>query len=195
MPLYRSDSVTTGVYRYGNGIFRAGPGSSRLARPHAPDAAERAEVRRRGQRLCGSRERRGSSRRTGGYSVPLRGGTKDEAIRVVLTNRYAPDAKTEYTIRVRKAPTTAVHFDVEPSDALVYIYEKVSGNRVWPEDGAFALSEGFTYQCTVTKVGYVGQSGELALANGVLTFDEMEYPDLAHVSVKLEQAAKDSLIT
>ena len=75
----------------------------------------------------------------------------------------------------------------------VYIYEKVSGNRVWPEDGTFALSEGFTYQCTVTKVGYIGKSGELALANGVLTFDEMKYEDLVHIAVKLEQAAKDSL--
>lgn len=130
---------------------------------------------------------------SGQISVPLRGGTKEETIRVVLTNRYVPDAKTEYTIRVRKAPTTAVHFDVKPSDALVYIYEKDSGNRVWPEDNTFALSEGFTYQCTVTKAGYVGQSGELKLINGVLTFDGKEYTDLEQISVELEPAAKDSL--
>ena len=130
---------------------------------------------------------------SGQISVPLRGGTKEETIRVVLTNRYVPDAKTEYTIRVRKAPTTAVHFDVKPSEALVYIYEKDSGNRVWPEDNTFALSEGFTYQCTVTKAGYVGQSGELKLINGVLTFDGKEYTDLKQISVELEPAAKDSL--
>ena len=130
---------------------------------------------------------------SGQISVPLRGGTKVETIRVVLTNRYVPDAKTEYTIRVRKAPTTAVHFDVEPSDALVYIYEKDSGNRAWPEDNTFALSEGFTYQCTVTKAGYVGQSGELKLEDGVLTFAGTEYPDPGHVTVTLEPAAKDSL--
>lgn len=86
-----------------------------------------------------------------------------------------------------------MHFDVKPSDALVYIYEKDSGNRVWPEDNTFALSEGFTYQCTVTKAGYVGQSGELKLINGVLTFDGKEYTDLEQISVELEPAAKDSL--
>ena len=57
----------------------------------------------------------------------------------------------------------------------------------------FALSEGFTYQCTVTKVGYIGKSGELTLENGVLTFAGTECPVPGHVTVALAQAAKDSL--
>ena len=129
----------------------------------------------------------------GQISVPLRGGTKEEVIRVVLTNRYAPGVETVYTIQVRKVETQPVRFDVTPADALVYVYEPISGNRVWPEDGTFALSEGFTYQCTVTKVGYIGKSGELTLENGVLTFAGTECPVPGHVTVALEQAAKDSL--
>ena len=129
----------------------------------------------------------------GRISVPLRGDGVDETIRIVLTNRYAPGVETVYTIQVRKAETRQVHFDVTPADALVYLYEPLSGTRVWPEDGTFALSEGYTYQCAVTKAGYVGQSGELKLANGVLTFAGTKYPDPGHVTVTLEQAAKDGL--
>ena len=192
MPLYRSDSVTTGYIDTETSysvLIPAAAGSLDLTLQTQQSApkygdADNGYVIYANKRLVPE---------NGQISVPLRGGTKEEVIRVVLTNRYAPEAKTEYTIRVRKAPTTAVHFDVEPSDALVYIYEKVSGNRVWPEDGTFALSEGFTYQCTVTKVGYIGKSGELALANGVLTFAGTECPVPGHVTVALEQAAKDSL--
>ena len=129
----------------------------------------------------------------GRISVPLRGGSEDETIRVVLTNEYAPGVETVYTIQIRRAETRQVRFDVTPADALVYVYEPISGSRVWPEDGVFALSEGYTYRCAVTKAGSVGQSGELKLANGVLTFAGTEYPDPAHVTVTLEQAAKDSL--
>ena len=190
--LYRSDSTTTGYIDTETAysvLIPAAAGSLDLtfqtqqSAPKYGDADNGYVVHANGRLVPAD----------GRVTVPLRGGTKEETIRVVLTNRYVPDAKTEYTIRVRKAPTTAVHFDVEPSDALVYIYEKDSGNRAWPEDNAFALSEGFTYRCTVTMAGYVGRSGELKLANGVLTFDGKEYPDLAHVSVKLEPAAKDSL--
>ena len=129
----------------------------------------------------------------GRISVPLRGGSEDETIRIVLTNEYAPGVETVYTIQIRKAETRQVHFDVTPADALVYVYEPISGSRVWPEDGVFALSEGYTYRCAVTKAGSVGQSGELTLEDGVLIFDGKEYTDLAQISVKLEPAAKDSL--
>ena len=129
----------------------------------------------------------------GRISVPLRGDGADETIRIVLTNRYAPGVETVYTIQVRKVETQPVRFDVTPADALVYVYEPISGNRVWPEDGVFALSEGYTYQCTVTMAGYVGQRGELTLENGVLTFAGTECPVPGHVTVALAQAAKDSL--
>ena len=129
----------------------------------------------------------------GKLTVPLRSGTEDETIRIVLTNKYAPGAETVYTIRVRKAQTRQVHFDVTPSGALVYLCESVSGSRVWPENNTFALSDGFTYQCAVTEAGYVGQSGELTLEDGVLTFCGKTYTDLSRVSVALDAAKPDSL--
>lgn len=79
-----------------------------------------------------------------------------------MTNQFAPEAKTEYTITVQKAATTAVRFQLQPADAQVYLYETASHNRVWPnDDGTFPLSEGFTYNCSFTKAGYVGKNGSM----------------------------------
>lgn len=134
-------------------------------------------------------------------NVPLKlnGTEQEETIRITVTNQFAPEAKTEYTITVQKAATTAVRFQLYPADAQVYLYETVSHNRVWPnDDGTFPLSEGFTYDCSFTKAGYVGQNGnmELTTENGQkrLTFRTDTYTNLSAVSVTLQKAAVNSSI-
>lgn len=128
-------------------------------------------------------------------NVPLKlnGTEQEETIRITVTNQFAPEAKTEYTITVQKAATTAVRFQLQPSDAQVYLYETTSHNRVWPnDDGTFPLSEGFTYNCSFTKAGYVGKNGsmELTTENGQkrLTFGEDTYTNLSAVPVTLQKA-------
>ena len=128
-------------------------------------------------------------------NVPLKlnGTEQEETIRITVTNQFAPEAKTEYTITVQKAATTAVRFQLQPADAQVYLYETVSHNRVWPnDDGTFPLSEGFTYDCSFTKAGYIGQNGnmELTTENGQkrLTFGTDTYTNLSAVSVTLQKA-------
>lgn len=128
-------------------------------------------------------------------NVPLKlnGTGQEETIRITVTNRFAPEAKTEYTITVQKAATTAVRFQLQPADAQVYLYEATSHNRVWPnDDGTFPLSEGFTYNCSFTKAGYIGQNGnmELTTENGQkrLTFGTDTYTNLSAVSVTLQKA-------
>lgn len=128
-------------------------------------------------------------------NVPLKlnGTEQEETIRITVTNQFAPEAKTEYTITVQKAATTAVRFQLHPADAQVYLYETVSHNRVWPnDDGTFPLSEGFTYDCSFTKAGYIGQNGnmELTTENGQkrLTFGTDTYTNLSAVSVTLQKA-------
>lgn len=128
--------------------------------------------------------------------VKLNGTEQEETIRITVTNRFAPEATTDYTITVQKAATTAVRFRLQPADAQVYLYEAVSQNRVWPNsDGAFPLSEGFTYICSFTRAGYAGRSGsmELTAENGQkrLTFEEDTYTELSAVPVTL-QAAKEN---
>lgn len=134
-------------------------------------------------------------------NVPLKlnGTEQEETIRITVTNQFAPEAKTEYTITVQKAATTAVRFQLYPADAQVYLYETVSHNRVWPnDDGTFPLSEGFTYDCSFTKAGYVGQNGnmELTTENGQkrLKFGTDTYTNLSAVSVTLQKAAVNSSI-
>ena len=134
-------------------------------------------------------------------NVPLKlnGTEQEETIRITVTNQFAPEAKTEYTITVQKAATTAVRFQLQPADTQVYLYETVSHNRVWPnDDGSFPLSEGFTYDCSFTKAGYVGKSGsmELTTEDGKtsLTFGDDTYTDLSAVSVTLQKAAVNSSI-
>lgn len=134
-------------------------------------------------------------------NVPLKlnGTEQEETIRITVTNQFAPEAKTEYTITVQKAATTAVRFQLYPADAQVYLYETVSHNRVWPnDDGSFPLSEGFTYDCSFTKAGYIGQNGnmELTTENGQkrLTFGTDTYTNLSAVSVTLQKAAVNSSI-
>ncbi len=134
-------------------------------------------------------------------NVPLKlnGTEQEETIRITVTNQFAPEAKTEYTITVQKAATTAVRFQLYPADAQVYLYETVSHNRVWPnDDGTFLLSEGFTYDCSFTKAGYIGQNGnmELTTENGQkrLTFRTDTYTNLSAVSVTLQKAAVNSSI-
>lgn len=134
-------------------------------------------------------------------NVPLKlnGTEQEETIRITVTNQFAPEAKTEYTITVQKAATTAVRFQLHPADAQVYLYETVSHNRVWPnDDGSFPLSEGFTYDCSFTKAGYIGQNGnmELTTENGQkrLTFGTDTYTNLSAVSVTLQKAAVNSSI-
>ena len=128
-------------------------------------------------------------------NVPLKlnGTEQEETIRITVTNQFAPEAKTEYTITVQKAATTAVRFQLQPADAQVYLYETASHNRVWPnDDGTFPLSEGFTYNCSFTKAGYVGKNGsmELTTENGQkrLTFGEDTYTNLSAVSITLQKA-------
>lgn len=134
-------------------------------------------------------------------NVPLKlnGTEQEETIRITVTNQFAPEAKTEYTITVQKAATTAVRFQLQPADTQVYLYETVSHNRVWPnDDGSFPLSEGFTYNCSFTKAGYAGWNGsmELTTEDGKtsLTIGEDTYTDLSAVSVTLQKAAVNSSI-
>lgn len=129
----------------------------------------------------------------GAVEVPLNGTETDEEIKIVVTNKYNQNAHTEYRLTIKKAATTAVAFQTNPKNALIYIYEQGAGNRVWPtDDGIFALSEGFTYYCSISLYGYAAQAGALQIVNEsgqtVLRFGEEEYTDPSAVPITLQKA-------
>ena len=127
-------------------------------------------------------------------TVDLTGTEEEENVQIKVTNKYVPGASGDYVITVKKAATTSVTFQTNPKNALIYIYEQGAGNRVWPdEDGSFALSEGFTYYCSISLYGYAAQAGTLQIVNEsgqtVLRFGEEDYTNLSAVSVTLQKAA------
>ena len=129
----------------------------------------------------------------GAVEAPLNGTETDEEIKIVVTNIYNQNAHTEYRLTIKKAATTAVAFQTNPKNALIYIYEQGAGNRVWPtDDGIFALSEGFTYYCSISLYGYAAQAGALQIVNEsgqtVLRFGEEEYTDPSAVPITLQKA-------
>ncbi|MBR3786421.1 MAG: PQQ-binding-like beta-propeller repeat protein [Firmicutes bacterium] len=94
--------------------------------------------------------------------VPLNGTLDTQTITVTVENDKAPNGATEYIIHVLKSPPVEAGFDINPENALIAMYETMSGERVWPnKDGKFQLCEGYNYQYAATAYGYVGKTGVL----------------------------------
>lgn len=105
------------------------------------------------------------------FHAKLSGNMDTETITVTVQNRYDTDVSADYRITVKKEASITAAISLTPSGAVLYIYEKVSGIRLWPdENGRYAFSTGFTYMYSATKYGYIGQSGAIQLLNGKLDF-------------------------
>ena len=143
------------------------------------------------------------------FHAKLSGGMDTETITVTVQNRYDTDVSADYKITVKKEASITAAISLTPSDAALYIYEKVSGIRLWPdEDGRYAFSTGFTYMYSATKYGYIGRSGAIQLLNSQLDFgsirknaDETEtfvsgttYDPSKTISLELEEAPANSTI-
>lgn len=143
------------------------------------------------------------------FHAKLSGGMETETITVTVKSRVDDTISTDYKLTVKKEASTSAKITVTPTDATLYIYEKVSGIRLWPdENGRYAFSTGFTYMYSATKYGYIGRSGAIQLLNGKLDFgsirknaDETEtfvngtkYDPNATISLELIQALANSTI-
>lgn len=143
------------------------------------------------------------------FHAKLSGGMDTETITVTVQNRYDADVSADYRITVKKESSITAEISLTPSDAALYIYEKVSGIRLWPdEDGRYAFSTGFTYMYSATKYGYIGRSGAIQLLNGKLDFgsirknadetetfvSETKYDPSKTISLKLDTAPKNNTI-
>lgn len=115
--------------------------------------------------------------------VKLTGTEAPESFTLTLKNEFADEAlASEYHIQVRKAQPLSFTPQLTPADALLFVVEPLTGQRIWPDaDGAYALSGGFTYRYLLTRTGYAGRSGTLKAAytgSGtlVLQIDEASVP-------------------
>lgn len=68
-----------------------------------------------------------------------------------------------YTITVNRHSVGTLGITAEPSNALIHLVDGYN-NRVLPnEEGRYAVTNGYSYICTVTAPGYVGRSRPLPL--------------------------------
>lgn len=85
-----------------------------------------------------------------------------------------------YTVTIKKVPSVRVQFQTEPADATVYVRDD-QGGRLTQTDGAYQLLPGKTYQYTVSKTGYISQTGQIVAGE-----DEVK-------EITLEEAAESTL--
>ena len=88
-----------------------------------------------------------------------------ETQRAVLTvrNDKAPGGSTGYVVNILKSPPVAATISADPEDALLALYETMSGQRLWPVDGTFSLCEGYSYRYVMTAAGHISRTGILTV--------------------------------
>lgn len=97
------------------------------------------------------------------YRMNLVDGENKAVIKVVK----GPAEQTEYTVVVNRVNIAELTVETDPADALFTIYDK-DHNRIWPEEGKYLLFPDEDYSYSVTKSGYVGQSGTISLSQSEL---------------------------
>ena len=130
--------------------------------------------------------------------IPLNGTEVSQKITLTLSHPDAPSGRV-YTITVKKAASTKIHFTLNPENAILFLEEAVSGSRVWPdEDGAYPFSTGFTYNYLLTAPGYLGKSGRMTLEEKDGTLQLIlngKAQGADSVSLTLEKAAEGKPLT
>ena len=101
----------------------------------------------------------------GRVTIALDGTSQPEMIEIEVTSDSDDEISTVYKLIVEKSAPVYTSIRLTPADALLTLHEVVTGNRNWPEDGQYMLSDGFSYAYTLTKTGYVGKSGTIAVTH------------------------------
>lgn len=97
--------------------------------------------------------------------IELDGSMNTQVVELVVENPKAPTGTATYTVNILKSPPVETAFAISPAEALLHIQEKLSGERLWPdENGKFQLCEGYSYTYTLTQYGYVSRSGTLTVS-------------------------------
>ena len=118
---------------------------------------------------------------TGTASIALDGTLDTQDVTVTVENDKAPEGTTDYLIHILKSPPVDVDFNLQPDNALLAMYETMSGERLWPmEDGVYRLCEGYSYDYALTAYGHISKTGTLTVTrdenkNLVVTDGDISY--------------------
>lgn len=94
-------------------------------------------------------------------TLPLDTAELSEVISITVSREGA--VSQTYTIRLEKLPAVETEFQVSPADAVVFLKDDLTGNRIWPDsDGMYVLNTNGSYTYTVTAYGYVARTASFA---------------------------------
>lgn len=98
----------------------------------------------------------------GSAQISLDGTLETQHVTVAVKNDKAPKGTTEYKLHILKSPPVDTAFTLTPQNAMLTVYEVLSGERLWPtENGSYQFCEGYKYKYTLTSFGHVSKSGIL----------------------------------
>ena len=107
----------------------------------------------------------------GSADIPLDGTIETQTVTIAVENNKAPGGTGEYVLHILKSPPVEAAFEILPEEALLVLYDKLSGQRLrMDENGAYQLCEGSSYDYVLSRYGYVGKTGTLEV-----TRDEAEH--------------------
>lgn len=96
--------------------------------------------------------------------IVLDGTLETQTVTITVENDKAPNGSTDYLLHILKSPPVEVLFDKMPEDALLAVYETMSGERLWPNaEGQYLFCEGYSYCYALTAYGYISKSGTLCV--------------------------------
>lgn len=99
----------------------------------------------------------------GACALTLDGTMADQTLSLRVENDKAPGGTVTYTLRILKSPPVETEFVIAPEKALLDLRQAQTGQRITPEGGKYLLSEGYSYNYSLTCYGYVGRGGTLTV--------------------------------
>lgn len=129
------------------------------------------------------------------YTVTYNGSTSNE---VALTSgenpisicvSYGSQSSKTYQLTITKVNTAAMTFETVPTDALVMMQDPFGGTVLADDSGSFSLMDGLEYSYTVTKNGYIAQTGTVtagSVSSKQITLTEAPENNKINASVSSE---------
>lgn len=91
--------------------------------------------------------------------VPLNIDNDVDSIAIQVCHNDETSTPATYIVDVYKSDPVNVTIRTNPSEAVVFLTDDMSGRRIIGENGIFQLVPGASYSYTVTCAGFVGQQG------------------------------------
>ena len=192
MVLTQSDGETTGfdklVYGYTTSI---GAGADKMTLTLTPTSSWKYDFGYQITVACGDWSETltySSDSKPDTVTFPLNGTTEGETVTITVAHEDETSIAGVYTIAVEKLPPITTTITVDPADAIIFLTEDATGERVLPEaDGTFNLKTTASYTYVITRNGYMAQTASFTAGednqNITVTLAETTASSLTDISI------------